>query len=127
MATDYTLKALCPSNLEQQNVKLALLVFDRRIIEGLLILGNSNNTPDHTSTSDYIKITNTWWSIINVKTPCKGFHKNDPYVESLNTNNEDIEYILLNKFLNWLDYWKGLLILVHRHKKLEKIDDLWIN
>ena len=57
----------------------------------------------------------------------KGSIKTTLNVESLNTNNEDIEYILLNKFLNWLDYWKGLLILVHRHKKLEKIDDLWIN
>ena len=65
------MKALCPSNLEQQNVKLALQVFDIHIVEGLLILSNSNNIPDHTSTSDYIKINNTWWSIINVKTPCK--------------------------------------------------------
>lgn len=84
-----TLKALCPSNLEMQNVKLAQQVFNFITAEGLLVVGEENNIQHFKETAEYIKIICKWWAIMNVKTLYKGEHKRDSFQKPLtpNTNN----------------------------------------
>ncbi|XP_054708350.1 uncharacterized protein LOC129218161 [Uloborus diversus] len=67
-----TLKALNPTNLERQNVKLVLQVFNEHVIVALNELGEKHNLPFHKETAAYINIILKWWWIVNVKTPDKG-------------------------------------------------------
>lgn len=65
-----TIKALCPNNIERQNVKLVLQIFNEHVIQGLIHSGES--LLHFKETADYIKLIYTWWSIMNVKTIFKG-------------------------------------------------------
>lgn len=104
-----SLKALFPSSIERQNVKLALKIFNPFVIEALK--GPFNNLPFSQDTADFITIIWTWWKIVNVKTPLKGKHLLDKYQEPftkkiLTAPNEDTKFYFLHKMLNWLDTWK---------------------
>nr|CAH7764584.1 unnamed protein product [Callosobruchus chinensis] len=99
-----TLKALHPTNLERQNVKLALKVFNCFVAEGLLQF--QNEISHSVETSNFINIVLRWWKIVNVKTPLKGRRLKDPYQEPV-VNKNDFKLIFLGKMLTWLDTWKS--------------------
>lgn len=100
------LKALHPSNLERQNVKLALKVFNPFVVQALLHFGS--NIEGSKDTANFIDIILTWWKIVNVKTPLKGKRLNDIYQEPITaTNLKDPKLTFLEKMLKWLETWKA--------------------
>ncbi|XP_035206112.1 uncharacterized protein LOC118181147 [Stegodyphus dumicola] len=101
-----TLKALWPSNLERQNVKLVLQVFNNWVITALTELGNKHNLDSYESTANYIDIIYKWWCIVNTKTPLKGKRLKCSFQEPLIFSNVDSNVEYLNNFVNWLDKWK---------------------
>lgn len=103
-----TLKALFPTNLERQNVKLALQVFDTRVAEALMIVGKENSMLNYKTTSEYLKLICKWWYVVNVKTVWKGVHKNDDFQKPMTAQENDIKFDFLYRFLDWLDEWKKL-------------------
>lgn len=62
-----TRKALNPNNLEHQNVKLVLKIFNEYVITSLFELGNKINMKIYKETTDFINIILMWWKIVNVK------------------------------------------------------------
>ncbi|GFS75860.1 transposable element P transposase [Trichonephila clavipes] len=106
-AYSLTLKALSPTNLEKQNVKLVLKIFNNFVIQELQLLGEQHELISYETTSIFISLICTWWKIVNVKTPLKGQHLLDPYQQpiTLSSDNQTCEF--LHKILSWLDSWKG--------------------
>lgn len=102
------LKALSPSNLERQNVNLVLKLFNNFVIEALLELGPKYEIPHFTGTAEFIRIILTWWNIINVKSPFKGIRLNNVHMYPLTSTEEDVKYVFLHKFLDWLDKWESM-------------------
>lgn len=99
-------KSLFPSNLERQNVKLALNIFRKTVKEGLLHYGKLNNLPNYKDTGELIEIITNWWTVVNVKTVCKGIWHNNPLENPLNLNNE--AYIFLNQCADSILRWKAM-------------------
>ena len=69
-------KALQPSNLERQNVRLVLRIFNDHVSHALQELGSKFAIPHFHDTAAFIKIVTTWWNIVNVKSPHKGLRLN---------------------------------------------------
>ncbi|KFM76813.1 Transposable element P transposase, partial [Stegodyphus mimosarum] len=101
-------KALWPTNLERQSVKLALQIFNQQVSQGLKELGVKHNLLKFHETSAYIKIFSSWFSIMNVKTPNKGVHSCDEFCKPLVWNESDRKFVFLNNFLDWLIKWKDM-------------------
>uniref|UniRef100_A0A1B6CRV3 THAP-type domain-containing protein n=1 Tax=Clastoptera arizonana TaxID=38151 RepID=A0A1B6CRV3_9HEMI len=101
-----SLKSLFPSNLERQNVKLVLKVFNSFVKEALTNFGSS--IQGSAETADFLDIIITWWKIVNVKTPLKGKRLRDIYQEPIVSAKtvEDPKLEFLQHFLNWLQVWK---------------------
>ncbi|GBM99174.1 hypothetical protein AVEN_122512-1 [Araneus ventricosus] len=91
-----SLKALEPSNLEKQNVKLVLKIFNKFIPEGLMKQGEKFQFPNYKETAEYIKIINRWWDIVNVKTPFIGIRENNVYKKPLTSSETDERYKFLD-------------------------------
>ncbi|KAH8020180.1 hypothetical protein HPB51_025341 [Rhipicephalus microplus] len=53
-----------------------------------------------------IKIILRWWSIVNVKTPSKGFHHRNVYEEPMSNHTDDPKASFLSAFITWLDVWE---------------------
>lgn len=103
------LKALFPSSLERQNVKLSLKIFNSFVVEALRHFGS--RIPHSRDTADFVNIITIWWKIVNVKTPFKGKHKRDIYQEpiikkQLTDIELDPKIEFLEKMLSWLDTWE---------------------
>nr|XP_054933507.1 uncharacterized protein LOC129387861 [Dermacentor andersoni] len=103
LAPTLTLKALNPSNMERQNVKLALKIFNSSTVTALSVA-----TFQHAKeTSQYVDTILTWWNIVNVKTPRKGQRFRDllqgPIVSS---SCPQLEF--LERIVQWLDHWRSL-------------------
>ncbi|KAH8027393.1 hypothetical protein HPB51_005221 [Rhipicephalus microplus] len=103
----YTLsrKALFPSNLEKQNVKLALQVLNDTVPPAVREIGGKNNLCHVEGTATFIEIMVKWWKIVNVKTPSKGARLRDEFQEpvfSLSDRKVDFLYNLLD----WMEEWK---------------------
>ncbi|XP_035233690.1 uncharacterized protein LOC118205512 [Stegodyphus dumicola] len=103
-----TLKSLSPSNLEKQNIKLVLKIFNKFTIEGLIHLGPLHEIPHYSDTSEFISIICKWWDIMNVKTMFKGIHQKSEFMKPLTADDSDPKVIFLNQFLNWLDAWESM-------------------
>lgn len=102
-----TYKAVYPSSLERQNVKLALQVFNEDTISGLNILGKANKLYRFEDTSEFVQIILNWWSVVNVKTCFKGIRLNNTLMKPISAENfEGTNY--LTSFLEWLKRWKSL-------------------
>lgn len=71
----YGSKALSPSAMDRQNVKLALQIFNRLVSYGWCWLGTKNNIPNFESVAKLIDYIGTWWEIMNVKTSSEGIRK----------------------------------------------------
>lgn len=100
-----TFKSLSPSNLERQNVKLVLKIFNKFVVSGLIEVGSHHNIEHYKDTSHFISIICKWWDIMNVKTPYKGLHKGNVFMKPLTVHENDEKYIFLNKFVDWLERW----------------------
>ncbi|GBL81604.1 hypothetical protein AVEN_22741-1, partial [Araneus ventricosus] len=88
-------KALAPSSMERQNVKLVLCIFNEHVAEALTELGEKNKLLYSQDTSDFLKIIIIWWQIVNVKTPNKGKRLNNRYQEPLSYDEKDIKMAFL--------------------------------
>ena len=101
-----TSKALNPSNLERQDVKLVLQVFNPHVAEALTARTGEVDFQHAAATADFIKIILRWWSIVNVKTPSKGFHHRNVYEEPMSNQTDDPKASFLSAFITWLDVWE---------------------
>ena len=99
-----SVKALQPSSLQRQNVKLVLQIFNDFVSQSLLSLGDKFNIPHYQDTSAFIKIITTWWQIVNVKTPKKGRRLNSKYQQPLLSEDTDTK-LFLRYFIEWLSRW----------------------
>ena len=97
-------KALQPSNLERQNVKLVLQIFSNYVSHALRELGEKYEIPHYLDTAAFIEIVTTWWNIVNVKTPHKTIRLNDDFQQPI-TSPETKPKLFLKEFLNWLLQW----------------------
>lgn len=106
-APTLSVKALNPSNMERQNVKLALKVFNLSTIAALETCGPRYSLQHAAGTAEFLKVVETWWKIVNVKSPSKGRRLRDdlqtPIAEKLCPQVEFLETIM-----QWLDVWEGL-------------------
>lgn len=106
LAPTLSLKALKPSNLERQNMKLVLKVFNTFTIAALNS-AQAAGLQHAKSTADFISTVVMWWRIVNVKTPDKGRRLRDDFQEPIKAVCcPQVEF--LNKIVSWLDYWKSL-------------------
>jgi hypothetical protein len=106
LAPGLSTKVLYPSNIERQNVKSVLKVFDEKTIAGLQIFGAQNNI-EVAGTMKFLEIVLRLWKILNVKSVNKGRYKrdndSDPIrsVDSLNVG-------YLQEVHQWLIKWDSL-------------------
>ncbi|XP_064470198.1 uncharacterized protein LOC135384947 [Ornithodoros turicata] len=98
-----TMKALNPSNLERQNVKLALQVFSSFVVEALR--QRSDRLENADETAEFVDIIVRWWSVVNVKTPRKGHRLRDPLQQPVTSMTEP-QIVFLNSVVEWLDEWQ---------------------
>lgn len=103
-----SLKALSPSSLEKQNVKLVLQIFNEYVVQALLNVGRKNGLSFFADVAKYIEIFLTWWNIMNVKDPFKGIRINNKFSRPLTNDVSDDRYCFLNSFLAWLDAWDSV-------------------
>ncbi|KAJ3661688.1 hypothetical protein Zmor_006075 [Zophobas morio] len=102
-----SLKALFPSSLERQNVKLALQVFNHSVVVALNELGPKRQFDNFVDTSTFIGIICKWWDVVNVKTLWKGKRLRNELAEPITkTSTHILEY--LQQFLEWLQRWKKM-------------------
>lgn len=97
-------KSLFPSNIERQNVKLALNIFNRQLIAAMHSVEDKCHILDLKATAGYIEIFVNWWDVMNVKSITKGFHKRNIYQDPL--KKDDFRFTFLLRFLEWLKIWK---------------------
>lgn len=73
----------------------------------MLIIGKEKSI-SKCEVAEYINIINTWWTILNVKTPFKGHRLKNKYAFPLTNQKYDESYIFLKKFYNWLERWNNI-------------------
>ncbi|KAH7974758.1 hypothetical protein HPB49_019200 [Dermacentor silvarum] len=100
-------KALYPSSLERQDVKLALQIFNDYLPEALRALGAKHNLFSFEATATFVEIILKWWKIVNVKTPWKGERLRDHFQQPVLSIDNDPKIDFLHMFLKWLDEWKN--------------------
>lgn len=105
LAPSLTQKALYPSNIERQNVKLVLQMFDEKVSVALNHIGQHSGR-DVSGTQAFIDLIIKLWEILNVKSTSKGFRKRD--VDSNPIYKVDDKRIsFLNDVHNWLCKWEN--------------------
>lgn len=103
IAPTLSLKALDPSNMERQNVKLALRIFNESTVAAL----NSTTIQHAKGTAHFTATIVTWWRIVNIKTPRKGERlRDDMQCPVSSASCPHLEF--LKKIPEWLDYWASL-------------------
>ncbi|XP_037521544.2 uncharacterized protein LOC119398800 [Rhipicephalus sanguineus] len=106
LAPTLSLKALNPSNLERQNVNLALKIFNLSTITALTS-SKLAQLQHAKGTAEFIRIILTWWNIVNVKTPHKGQRLRDGFQEPVRSlSSPQIDF--LNSVIDWLEFWESL-------------------
>ena len=106
LAPHLTFKSLYPSNLERQNVKLALKIFDEKTAVALGEFGKIRGL-DVSGTQLFIHIVMRLWKIWNVKTTCLGYKKRDDDCHPIrDTNDPRLGY--LKQVYEWLCAWEAL-------------------
>lgn len=106
LAPNLTFKALYPSNLERQNVKLALKVFDEKTHAALGEYGKMKNISVE-GTQTYISVIIKLWKIFNIKTTSKGFRKRDDDCHPFR-GVDDHRLVFLDDVSQWLCAWEKL-------------------
>lgn len=100
-------KVLYPSNIQKQNVKLALKVFDERNIVALKCVAEQHPTlfPKVEDTCTFLNIFIRWWKIVNVRSAREGKRFNDTDREPVrNENTCQLEF--LKGMSLWLKNWR---------------------
>ncbi|KAH7959066.1 hypothetical protein HPB49_008015 [Dermacentor silvarum] len=100
-------KALYPSSLERQDVKLALQIFNDYLPEALRALGAKHNLFSFEAMATFVEIILKWWKIVNVKTPWKGERLRDHFQQPVLSIDNDPKIDFLHMFLKWLDERKN--------------------
>ena len=98
-------KIFVPSSMERQNVKLALNVFDRRIVSALRVCGPQKSIVNWDCTAKFIEHICSWWDISNVKTPWKGVRLRNNFQKPI-THPDCSQIKFFEEFLCWLSKWK---------------------
>ncbi|KAH8033574.1 hypothetical protein HPB51_014354 [Rhipicephalus microplus] len=107
VAYGLTHKALHPSNLERQNLRLALKVFSGFVSAALRIRGEELRLEVAEGTAQFIDVSVKWWDIVNVNSPHKGQRLWNVWQEPVNeVNCHQLKY--LEEFVDWLDSWKAV-------------------
>jgi hypothetical protein len=106
LAPNLTYKALYPSSLERQNVKLALKVFDEKTVVALGEYGTLSKC-DFSGTQTFVNIILKLWKILNVKSTDKGFRKRDDDCRPISDVNDERLSYLRDVYL-WLCAWENL-------------------
>lgn len=104
-----TLKSLYPSNIERQNVSLALRIFDETNVAALRLNDASLQESDFAlqqTTSNFIELFIKWWKIFNIKSVNKGIRLNDSWQMPF-TSCDDDRLNFLKNFCNWLKIWQN--------------------
>lgn len=96
-------KALYPTNIQKQNVSLALRIFNDKNIAALK-LGLENNQMTH-ETCKFVEIISTWWKMVNVQSAFEGLRFNDPYREPVRDGNS-LQINFFKKISLWLQFWR---------------------
>lgn len=100
-------KAINPTPMERQNVKLVLNVINPFVSNALETRGDALETTCASSTALFINIISTWWKIVNVKTPSKGRRLNDTLQNPVNST-VDQQLVFLSGMVDWLDAWSSV-------------------
>ncbi|KAH9379508.1 hypothetical protein HPB48_020435 [Haemaphysalis longicornis] len=96
-------KALYQSNIERQNVKLAMQIFNDFLPGALRALGTKHND----ATATFIEIVIKWWKVVNVKTPLKGKRLQDQFQQPVFSVDNDPKVYFLSTLRTWLEDWKS--------------------
>ncbi len=93
MAPGLSHKALYPSNVERQNVKLVLKVFVEKTVAAVNHYGLQNHV-DVSGTSKFINIILRLWKVLNVKSTDKGRRKRDNDLDPIRSiADENVQYL----------------------------------
>ena len=101
-------KAIYPSNLERQNVKLAQQIFNDYIVQSLFTLVEKHSLHLFADVANYINIFHKWWTIMNVQTPFKGIYTKNTYATPMTGDISDEKNTFLESFLDWLEIWGNI-------------------
>lgn len=93
-------KSVYPTNIEKQNVTLALNIFHESTKTAL-------STKGFKDTASLIEIFSKWWSIVNIKNKINWFCRNNK-MEMPFYSVGDERFDFLEKFCNWLVKWMEL-------------------
>ncbi|KAH9360048.1 hypothetical protein HPB48_001622 [Haemaphysalis longicornis] len=99
-------KAVSPSDIEKQNVQLALQVFSESRPNALRAIGAKHQLKHYEETVSFMETIVKWWKIVNVKTPFKGARFRDDFKKPVFLSERDPMLSFLYDFLDWLEYWK---------------------
>ena len=106
-AYNLSLKAINPSNLEKQNVKLVLQIFNEYLVQALLSKGEKCAYLDsYKEVAEFVDTITNWWTIMNVKSLDKGIKSKNKYAEPLTKASDS--YKFLKQFIEWMNDWKKL-------------------
>lgn len=99
LAPNLNYKTCYPTNLERQNVKLVMNLFNEKTISAIKTFDND--------TAEFMEIILKWWTIVNIKNPVvyKIKLKTDA-APFKSTTDERLEF--LEKFLTWINHWKEI-------------------
>ena len=101
-----TAKVCWPTNLERQNVNLALAVFSESTNATLSLNKQLQGAAIVTQTHEFLDVIIRIWKIFNVNSPMKGKRLRDSFSNPLIKNDE--RFCFLDKVVQWLDTWKLL-------------------
>ena len=106
LAFHLTHKTVSPSNLERQNVKLALNIFYSNNVNALKIVGPSNITQlqNWEGTAYFLQIIIDWWSIVNIHHPNKGKFTRNTFASPF-CDVTDFRLAHLESIATWLTKW----------------------
>lgn len=102
-----TTKSLNPSNMERQNVKLALKIFSPSTAAALRACGPKLQLEHVAGTAEFLELITKWWSIVNVKTCNKGIRLRDELQSPIASVTSPQVHFLVN-IVEWLDLWQSL-------------------
>ena len=97
-------KVLFPKPIERSSVQLAESLFHSSTVDATEFY--LKDKPQWQGTYNFLKIINTWWSIVNVKNPTKGLNKRNENMWAVTaTHNHQLQF--LHDFSEWIESWDG--------------------
>lgn len=105
VARTLTKAALHPSNIQRQNVKLALRIFAESNIVALETYGERNNFSGWQGTKSFLELVIRWWKIVNVKTPYKDTRFREADFASFKTVSDN-RLTFLSELSVWIEMWR---------------------